>query len=115
MLLTRGSHTRYPLHEVGGSQCYLPGTPNRCPSWVEVLLRVAHRLWPNSLIRMRYGESRGDVFTIASLKKTDHAAFHHLGYHHMTRISSHWSAHLSLIAIGLALFLLFIRTSIGPN
>jgi hypothetical protein len=48
-------------------------------SWVEVVLRVDHRPWSNSLIRMRDGESPGDVFTIASLEKTGHAACHRLG------------------------------------
>ncbi len=38
-----------------------------------------------------------------------------LAIHHMTRMSSHWSAHLSLIAIGLGLFLLFIRANMDPK
>ncbi len=38
-----------------------------------------------------------------------------LALHHMTRLSSYWSADLSLIAIGLALFLLFIRASMDSD
>ncbi len=49
-------------------------------SRVEVPLRVDHRSWPNNPVRKRDGESPGDVFTIASLEKTGHAAFHRLGY-----------------------------------